>query len=246
MVKNSRFMRNFDRAWIPNSLTMGSLLCGFGVILLLTKPNPNFGLILWLFFIASWLDIGDGGVARLLRTSSDFGKQLDSLTDTITFVVAPAAAMYAYSLQGAGWWGMGAVILFAGCGISRLARYNLDAPVDSHPHFVGLPTGIATAFAGTIVYSCGIAHAWLAAGLVIVVALLMISAIPFPTPGQILFEAPLAVRFLLAAIWIGGLLHFETWVLMPLSYFLYSLLQSWIPAIGPTSMRDVGFSLYAQ
>lgn len=236
-----RTMIRIDRAWAPNSLTMGSLLCGFGVILLLTKPNPNFGLILWLFFIASWLDIADGGVARLLRTSSDFGKQLDSLTDTITFVVAPAAAMYAFSLHSAGWWGMAAVILFAGCGVSRLARYNIDAPVGSHPHFVGLPTGIATAFAGTMVYSCGATHTWLAAGLVTLVALLMISAIPFPTPGQILFEAPIIVRVVLVIIWIGGLLNFATWVLMPLSYFLYSLLQSWIPALGPSSMRGIAF-----
>ncbi len=233
------------RAWIPNSLTMGSLLCGVGVLLLLTQPIPNYGTILWLLFLASWLDIFDGGVARLLRTNSDFGKQLDSLTDVITFVVAPAVAMYAFSLKLAGWWGLAAVLLFTGCGVSRLARYNLDTPADRHPHFTGLPTGIATAFAGTIVYSCGPAQPWLAALLVMLVTGLMISTIPFPTPGQIVFEAPLVVRIVLALIWLSSLLRFEFWILMPLSYFLYSLLQHRFRAISPASMHNVAFTIYS-
>src|SRR4051812_43973183 len=97
----------FNRAWLPNSITMASLLCGFLALIVALDRSNIYPAALWLIFIASWLDIMDGGVARLLHVNSPFGKQLDSLADVVTFGVAPALLMYQAALHTAGWWGLG-------------------------------------------------------------------------------------------------------------------------------------------
>ncbi len=223
----------FNRVWIPNSLTMGSLLCGFAALVIALDRSHIYPTALWLIFIASWLDIFDGGVARLLHVNSPFGKQLDSLTDVVTFGVAPGLLMYQYSLYLVGWWGFGATALFVCCGVSRLARYTAHTSHEKRSHFVGMPIGISGVFAGLIVFSFGTGNVWLAAALVAIVSLFMVSTLPFPTPGQIAFQAPIPVRVVIAGIWLVSMLQFHTWVFMPLSYFAYGLLQNLIPVLRP-------------
>jgi CDP-diacylglycerol---serine O-phosphatidyltransferase len=229
-----------SRAWIPNALTMGSLLCGFAALTLALEPASMIPNALWLLLIASWLDILDGGVARLLHVHSPFGQQLDSLADVVTFAVAPALLMYQFSLHLAGWPGFVASALFVGCGVSRLARYNTQGSHERRAHFTGMPIGISSIFAALIVYTLGPVYAWLATVLVLGVSVLMISTIPFPSPGQIIFRAPLMVRILLAGVWLVALLRFDTWILMPLSYFLYGILQNLAPALRPAILYPQG------
>jgi CDP-diacylglycerol--serine O-phosphatidyltransferase len=226
-----------NRAWLPNSLTMGSLLCGFGAITVALEPASIVPNALWLLLIASWLDILDGGVARLLRVHSPFGQQLDSLADVVTFAVAPALLMYQVSLHLAGWLGFLAAALFVGCGVGRLARYNTQASHEKRSYFLGMPIGISSVFAALIVYTLGPTYATIAAVFVVGVSLLMISTIPFPTPGQVIFQAPLVVRILLAGVWVVALLRYETWIWMPLSYFLYGILLNLAPALRPVTFQ---------
>jgi CDP-diacylglycerol--serine O-phosphatidyltransferase len=97
----------------------------------------------------------DGRVARLTRTQSQFGVELDSLADVISFGVAPAMLVYKWALAPLGFIGLFAAFLYTACGALRLARFNvLSQRAASHRFFVGLPIPLA---AGTIV-SVVIAH----------------------------------------------------------------------------------------
>lgn len=237
---------HFTRAWIPNSLTMGNLLCGFLAAVLATQNDVPYTSAAGLLFIASWLDIFDGGIARKLGVHSPFGTALDSLADVVTFAVAPALLIYRFSLHQIGGWGVLATAFLVCCGVSRVARYITQVSHEKRGHFWGMPLGISTVFASSIVYTLGQDNVWLAALLVVGVGCLMVSTVPFPTPGQIFFDAPIAVRILLAAIWFFGMLRFETWILMPLSYFVYGILQNLVPVLRPSSMKPSikqGFSV---
>jgi CDP-diacylglycerol--serine O-phosphatidyltransferase len=226
-----------SRAWAPNALTMGNLLFGFLAILVATQSAVPYEIAAWMLFVAAWFDVFDGGVARLLGVNSQFGKELDSLADVVTFVVAPAVLIYRFSFHLLGWTGVVFVAFYVCCAVGRLARYNSQSSHHIKNQFTGMPVNIASVTACTTVYTLGESYVWPAALLLALTGWLMIGSIPFPTPGQILFEAPLVVRVALAALWIVALLRFETWFLMPLSYLGYVLLQSGLPALRPASLR---------
>ena len=146
-------------------LTLGNLVCGFFAIVVasrieavkdvnlltdLTKIDPTDAMKSgWLIFLAMVFDALDGYVARLSRTASDFGAQLDSLCDLVTFGVAPAFLLvkmcphFAFFHREAVW-----VIAasFAACAALRLARFNVEtSDDDEHLHFSGLPSPAAAA-----------------------------------------------------------------------------------------------------
>jgi CDP-diacylglycerol--serine O-phosphatidyltransferase len=87
----------------------------------------------------------DGRVARWTNTTSDFGIELDSLADFLTFCVAPAFMMYVMVLQDLHPWGFPVAILFVACGAMRLAKFNVKAGTEEGKasHFTGLPTPAA-------------------------------------------------------------------------------------------------------
>jgi len=148
-------------AVLPTMFTLGNLVCGFFAIVVAARvdaPNPqlidphdptNVMLSGWLIFLAMVFDALDGYVARLSRTASEFGKQLDSLCDVVTFGVAPGFLLvkmcpqFAYLHREAVW-----VIAasYAACAAMRLARFNVElSDDDDHQHFSGLPSPAAAA-----------------------------------------------------------------------------------------------------
>jgi CDP-diacylglycerol--serine O-phosphatidyltransferase len=98
-----------------------------------------------------FFDMADGRVARLTRTQSDFGVQLDSLADVITFGCAPSLLLYRWALHDLGFGGIVIAFLFLAAGTIRLARFNVmaaDAPSGATKDFLGLPIPLA---AGAVV-----------------------------------------------------------------------------------------------
>jgi CDP-diacylglycerol--serine O-phosphatidyltransferase len=112
-------------------LTLGNASCGTVTIFLCLnylEGGPNDGFLLAAFLLlplALVLDVADGLVARGTHRSSAFGADLDSLADVISFGVAPAALAYACGMQGG--WDWLVLSYFVGCGVSRLARFNVTA-----------------------------------------------------------------------------------------------------------------------
>lgn len=114
-----------------------NLLCGF---LALTQVLESaFVMACWLIVLAGFFDLLDGMMARLTDTDSPFGVQLDSLSDVVSFGIAPAYVVYAYALSAYQPLGTIVAALPALCGSVRLARYNTNVSDDGKDDFEGLP-----------------------------------------------------------------------------------------------------------
>ena len=127
---------------LPNLMTIAAICAGLTAIRF--GIQGNFSLAVLLILIAGVLDGLDGRVARLLKSESEFGAELDSLADFLNFGVAPAFLMYLWALQdmrSAGWI---SVLIFAACSVIRLARFNVgnksDTTVEDKRFFVGVPS----------------------------------------------------------------------------------------------------------
>jgi CDP-diacylglycerol--serine O-phosphatidyltransferase len=136
-------------AALPALLTLGNMLCGFHAIYFASKGTQD-GLMLaaWMVFAAMVFDALDGKVARLTRVSSDFGAELDSLADVVSFGIAPAFLVALLSAQAQlqhqrlVWL---SCMVYAVCAALRLARFNVQTTTDeeSHESFSGLPSPVA-------------------------------------------------------------------------------------------------------
>jgi CDP-diacylglycerol--serine O-phosphatidyltransferase len=139
---------------LPNLFTVGSILLGFyALVLCAGDPTPTqlYQAALAIFF-AMFFDAFDGRVARMTKTQSDFGVQLDSLADVVSFGAAPALLVYKWALAPLGFAGFFVAFAYLACGALRLARFNVLAARGDDKgggrFFVGLPIPLA---AGTIV-----------------------------------------------------------------------------------------------
>ncbi|WP_337103219.1 CDP-diacylglycerol--serine O-phosphatidyltransferase [Paenibacillus sp. YIM B09110] len=162
---------------IPSLLTVGNLFLGVIAIILVFNEKPDTAAMMVL--IAMLLDGVDGRVARALNAQSEFGKELDSLSDVISFGVAPAFIMYVVAFQDlspALAWIVTA--LFPICGALRLARFNVIA--SSPGYFIGLPIPAAGGVLATLaLFKDDIAVSILLAS-TLALALLMVSTIKYP------------------------------------------------------------------
>lgn len=138
---------------LPNLFTVSSIFLGFyALVLCAGDPTPQqlYQAALAIFF-AMFFDGFDGRVARMTKTQSEFGVQLDSLADVVSFGAAPALLVYKWALAPLGLVGMIVSFSFLACGALRLARFNVLAArgdKGSSRFFVGLPIPLA---AGAIV-----------------------------------------------------------------------------------------------
>ncbi|MBU1152676.1 CDP-diacylglycerol--serine O-phosphatidyltransferase, partial [bacterium] len=124
---------------LPNLFTTGNLCCGFLSILFVFRGEilTACGLIL----IANLFDILDGKIARLTKSTTSFGVQFDSLSDLVSFGIAPATLVYAYLFQHA-YHRLALIIfcLYVACGALRLARFNVQVKSSTEKkYFTGLP-----------------------------------------------------------------------------------------------------------
>lgn len=157
-------------AFLPNLITIGNGICGFTAIVKLLKVeivatetgalefrNPEeFILAAWLIMLGMVFDVFDGQVARLARSTSDLGAQLDSLCDLITFGAAPALLVLRLNMTGSPFWQKVVWLLclayFMGA-LLRLARFNVENEHEEEAHlaFKGLPTPAAAGCIASLV-----------------------------------------------------------------------------------------------
>ncbi len=125
------------RVAVPSFFTLMNLFCGF---LALTQLHDGaFVPACWLIVLAGFFDLLDGMTARLTDATSPFGVELDSLSDVVSFGVAPAFLVYVLGLDALGPPGLIVAALPALCGAVRLARYNMSFDGAKKDHFEGLP-----------------------------------------------------------------------------------------------------------
>lgn len=127
---------------LPNLLTTGNLYFGFFSIV--KSLQLQFGWAAAAIFIASIFDVLDGRVARLTKSTSEFGVQYDSLCDLVSFGLAPAFLMYQFGLNNSGRIGWIVCFIFLACGALRLARFNVQSSIGkANGDFTGLPIPMA-------------------------------------------------------------------------------------------------------
>jgi len=132
---------------IPSLFTCGNMT--FGMLSIFASIDGHFIQAAWLLIGALVCDILDGRIARMTNTTSDFGMELDSLSDLVSFGIAPSILVYMLVLKTMGNIGIAIAILYVLCCALRLARFNVLAQSgELQKHFVGLPT---PASAGVII-----------------------------------------------------------------------------------------------
>jgi CDP-diacylglycerol--serine O-phosphatidyltransferase len=149
------------RALVPNAITSAALCCGLTGIRF--AIGEDYGSAVLAVILAGMLDGIDGRVARAMRAQSRFGAELDSLSDAISFGVAPALIIYLWSLQQIPRLGWFAALALAVCCALRLARFNAQIDMVDQPHksagfLTGVPAPMGAALALLPLYL------WLASG----------------------------------------------------------------------------------
>lgn len=166
---------------LPTTFTAGNIFLGFLAIIkafegsrLPWGPNPHFEAAALAIGIAFALDGLDGRIARMTNTVSDFGREMDSLADVITFGIAPSVLAFTWGFQFIEYWpdpqtrhhlvwaSYFVTFMFLLCGAARLARFNIQSnPVPKNPghpdrkYFVGLPIPAAASMIAAVVYAFG-------------------------------------------------------------------------------------------
>lgn len=135
---------------LPNLFTIGALFAGFYAIV--QAMNYRWEHAAVAIFIAMLLDGLDGRVARMTGTQSAFGAELDSLSDMVSFGVAPALIMYVFALKGLGKFGWIAAFVYCSAAALRLARFNTQLEVADKRFFQGLPSPAAAALVAGFVW----------------------------------------------------------------------------------------------
>jgi CDP-diacylglycerol--serine O-phosphatidyltransferase len=236
-------------AILPTFLTLGNAACGFAAIACASKIGLDdswdyFALSGWLIMGAMLFDALDGYVARLSRTASRFGAELDSLCDGISFGAAPAFLLLR---MGPGWEPnallhqllAGVATLYLICALLRLARFNVESVSDpaAHKRFRGLPSpGAAGCIASLALLRGGFGAKFIDGGLLpqliqawamlgaLLVALLMVSRVPYPHVTKQILRGRRHFTHLVQIILAGFILL----LLLPVSLvFLF-----WLYAVG--------------
>ena len=169
---------------LPSLITMANLFCGYACIIY--SLQGDFVTAAPFIGIAIVLDMLDGRIARMTRTSSEFGLQFDSLADAISFGVAPAILVFAWGLHPLGRFGWAVGFIFVAATVVRLARFNIQRGTHDKYYFVGMPSPAAAGVAAATVFALPLGFQSLLStqivlvlGVVLVPALLMVSTIRF-------------------------------------------------------------------
>ncbi len=209
---------------LPNIITLSSIFCGFDSIRISGMASPGTATAEDDFFRASlmlvfalFFDMLDGRVARLTKTQSAFGLQIDSLADVVSFGVAPALLVYKWSLWRADTTGLFCAFVFAAAGAVRLARFNVlsmgeaGAPKKPGKYIVGLPVPGAAGILISIILAnhamegqlslSGPRYLYVMMGLTVFLSFLMVSTIKFRSFKDLKLNAR---TFLLVAFAVGS------------------------------------------
>ena len=181
---------------LPNLFTVAALFGGFYAIVM--AMNDRFDSAAIGVFCAMVLDSLDGRVARMTRTQSAFGEQMDSLSDMVSFGAAPALIVYEWALRGLGKAGWIAAFVYCACAALRLARFNTNIGIVDKRFFQGLPSPAAAAMVTGFIWvldDYGFKDAarvdwlaWTAFGVTLYAGLTMVTNAPFYSFKDVSFK----------------------------------------------------------
>ena len=246
MIENKKefklISKKNPKSLLPNALTIFGVCLGLSSIKFAIDLNYSMAIIAIGF--AAILDTLDGRVARLIKGTSKVGKELDSLTDVISFGVAPGIIMYFWALNEVDKFGWMLVLIYAVCCALRLARFNLTTIEENETwkinFFEGVPSPAAAGLVllPLILNQSGLIeienYATISSITILITSILMVSKLPTYSLKRILIPRSLAVFLLLGIGIYVSLLIFYTFetlfftgviylLLIPISFFHYRL-----------------------
>ena len=218
------------RYLLPNILTLGGVCLGISSIKF--SIDGNFSLAVTLILFAAILDALDGRIARLIKGTSEFGKELDSLTDFVSFGIAPVFILYFWELKTYGKLGWAIALIYSVCCVLRLARFNLTK-VENHQEWKNnFFEGVPSPAGGMLIlmpliyeltdFSFNFEMKKFTPFLTILIALLLVSKIPTLSFKKISISSKTTIFLLLTAglIFISLLFYtFETLLIFGILYF---------------------------
>ena len=205
---------------LPSIFTVGNIFAGF--LALIATLNGEYEKAAIAIGIAVILDGLDGRIARLVNVTSDFGVQLDSLADVISFGIAPAVLVYSWGLEDFGRFARFSAFVFLICGVMRLARFNMQ--IGELKHFAGLPIPAAAGFIAATVHFFpeppdNPLFKPAVVGATYLTALLMISTIRYPSLKRLnLGQGKSHLVILTLASLVAGIFFYSRYALLILAY----------------------------
>ncbi len=192
------------RYLLPNILTLGGVCLGISSIKF--SIDGNFSLSVTLILLAAILDALDGRIARLIKGTSEFGKELDSLTDFVSFGIAPVFILYFWELNSYGKLGWAIALIYSVCCVLRLARFNLTKHDNNQEWKNNFFEGIPSPAGGLIILipliyelsNFDLNLRFVTPYLTIFIALLLVSKIPTPSLKKISISSKTTVFLLLS------------------------------------------------
>ena len=262
MIENKKefklITKKNPKSLLPNTLTIFGVCLGLSSIKFALDANYAMSIIAIGF--AAILDTLDGRVARLIKGTSKVGKELDSLTDVISFGVAPGFIMYFWALNEIGKFGWMFVLIYTVCCALRLARFNLTTIEENESwkinFFEGVPSpaGAGLVLLPLILSLSGLVQfenfVILSSITILTTSILMVSKLPTYSLKRILIPRHLTIFLLLGiGIYVSLLIFytFETlffsgityFVLIPISYFHYKHKNKTLTTINEEETEDV-------
>ena len=216
---------------LPNLFTTGALFAGFYAII--AGMRGNFEAASIAIFFAMVLDGLDGRVARLTNTASKFGAEYDSLSDMVSFGVAPALVVYSWGLSDLGKFGWSVAFIYVACAALRLARFNTQIEVADKAWFTGLASPAAAAGVAATVWVANdvgwvgselpLQVAVLAAILTGLAGILMIANIPYYSFKTIDMHGRVPFAVVIGVVLIFGLVTVDPPRILLGAFLLYAI-----------------------
>src|SRR5512140_2864375 len=213
---------------LPNLFTTAALFAGFYAIV--QSMNGRFEHAAVAIFIAMVLDGLDGRVARLTHTQSEFGAEYDSLSDMVSFGVAPALVMYEWAFKGLGKWGWFAAFIYCAATALRLARFNTNIDIVDKRYFQGLPSPAAAALVAGFIWvvddfkiEAVSTMRWIACIITLFAGLTMVSNVPFYSFKDINFRRSVPFWALLLVVFAVILISTHPPTVLFLLFVAYAL-----------------------
>lgn len=189
---------------VPNIVTTANMFCGFYSIIASTRQD--FLPASWAIVAAGVFDMLDGRIARLAKATSQFGVEYDSLSDFISFGIAPGMLLYQWALEPYDRLGWLAAFLFVTCGALRLARFNVNSASLPKNYFQGLPIPMAGGMVATFIIFQNTLDLTLSRpsffilSLTFTLASLMVSTIQFPSMKELNWRSRASFGYLLIGV----------------------------------------------
>jgi CDP-diacylglycerol--serine O-phosphatidyltransferase len=217
-------------SFLPSLFTMLNLFLGYKALIYIIGAKQNFKIAIYYITASVIMDGFDGTIARLTKTESNFGVQLDSLVDAVTFGLVTSMLAYKWGFP-AGYTQIGSIVsfVFLSAGLIRLARFNVFKEAQAYPAniFIGMPIPTAALALCSVVLLFGGKPPLTRTGIllfslyILLISLLMISNVKYKTIKKFVFKNSLKTLFLLALI-VGCLVIFPD-TTIPILTFSYML-----------------------